>query len=346
MTGHRELFFTRYERFWHWSQAGLIFSLIITGFHVTGILDWLDYEQAARWHRFLAFSLIWLWMFTIFWHLITGEWRQYIPTSEKMLEVIHYYSKGMFDPRLNHPFKKTRGLKHNPLQRIAYLVLNVLISPLLWASGLLFVYYNDWPVMGIPSEWLGVVAGIHVAMAYAMMCFFILHLYMSFVSKPPTALIKAMITGYLEVDDMELDLDRKYRLLLVEGDVHFAALVKEWIEGGVTGQRDSLLPRKIMLHHVASIKSALEQVRHGTFDWILLNPTLSDSDGIKTFRTIRDKAPDTPILLLSDRENEELQSRGIHEGAQDFLVKPLLTRRLVAKAMRFALERHCFLQKK
>ncbi|MBF0144729.1 MAG: cytochrome b/b6 domain-containing protein [Magnetococcales bacterium] len=343
MSQYRERFFSRYERFWHWSQAFLIIALIVTGFHVTGLLDWLEYEHAAQWHRTLAFSLIWLWIFTIFWHLITGEWRQYIPTTEKMFEVIHYYSSGIFDPLLRHPFKKTRRLKHNPLQRVAYLVLSVIISPILWLSGLLFVYYNDWPKIGIPSELLSIVAGIHLSMAYAMICFFVLHFYMAFVSKPPTAMIKAMITGYLEVDDMEFDFDREYRLLVIEDDPIFALLIKEWFEAYEGEPLAPLLPDRITIIHVESLKKAVEILKQQSFDWILLDISLPDSQGIETFRTVKSKAVNTPVLMMSDMENEALQSRGIHEGAQDFLIKHNLSRRALARAFRFALERHGFI---
>ncbi|MBF0416606.1 MAG: hypothetical protein HQL79_12660, partial [Magnetococcales bacterium] len=58
------------------------------------------------------------------------------------------------------------------------------------------------------------------------------------------------------------------------------------------------------------------------------------------------KAADTPILMMTDRENEEMQSRGIHEGAQDFLIKHNLSRRMLARAFRFALERHWFFQRR
>lgn len=346
MSDHKELFFTRYERFWHWSQAVLIVALMVTGFHVTGLFEWLDYEHAARWHRNLAFSLIWLWIFTIFWHLITGEWRQYIPTTEKMMEVIHYYSKGMFDHRLPHPFKKTRHLKHNPLQRVAYLVLNTVLSPVLWVSGLLFVYYNDWKMLGIPSELLSVVAGVHVSMAYAMTCFFILHFYMAFISKPPTAMVKAMITGYVEVEDRALDLDREYRLLIVDDDPFFTMLVKEWFKSGETHLGEAMLPRHLTIVDVESLERALEILKHVAFDLIVLDLALPDSEGIETFRKVRDKAENIPVLVMTDKEDEELQSQGIHEGAQDFLIKNNLSRRILARSFRFALERHWFLQRR
>ncbi|MBF0423387.1 MAG: cytochrome b/b6 domain-containing protein, partial [Magnetococcales bacterium] len=342
MTFHPELFFSKYERFGHWTQALLILGLIVTGFHVTGLLHWLDYELSARWHRLLALSLVLLWVFTLFWLLITGEWRQYIPTTEKILDVIHYYSKGIFDPFLSHPFKKTRRRKHNPLQRIAYLVLSVIISPLLLFSGALYAYYNKWYLFGIPKSWLEWVAGWHLAMAYAMACFVILHIYMAFTSKPATAAIKAMITGFVEVEDMDLDPQREYRLLVVEGDSVFALMIQGWLDANLSREGDSILPVQFAVTHVETCAAAVKVLGQSGFDLIVLDPSLPDSDGIATLRRIRGVAMDVPILVIHESADDNLQSRVIHEGAQDFLVKHNLSRRLLLRSFRFALERHWF----
>ncbi|MBF0632369.1 MAG: cytochrome b/b6 domain-containing protein [Magnetococcales bacterium] len=340
MTHHPELFFTRFERFWHWGQAALILALIVTGFHVTGLLHWLDYELSASWHRIFATILIALWSFTIFWHLITGEWRQYIPSTEKMLEVVHYYSKGMFDPHLSHPFKKTRRRKHNPLQRIAYLILTVMIYPTLLVTGVLFAEYNRWHLVGIPSAWLFGVAGVHVAMAYAMVCFFLLHVYMAFTGRPATAAIKAMITGFVEVEDTELDTSRDYQLLVVEDDPVIALMIQGWLDGEEVREGESILPIKFVITHVELLQEAEKVLKHGGIDLILLDLSLPDSDGLETFLKVRGHAVDVPILVINELENEELQSRVVHEGAQDFLVRKNLSRRILLRAFRFALERH------
>jgi len=191
----RVMVFSRFERFWHWFQAVLIIALMITGFEVNGAYTLFGYEDSATYHRFTAWVLIWLWVFAIFWHLITGEWKQYIPTTEKMIAVMRYYTVDIFDPKASHPFKPSPLSKHNPLQRMAYLTFNVLITPVIWITGLLYMYYNQWAVIGENETWLGWVAGIHTAAAFAMLVFFIVHVYMAFTGKPPTAYLKAMITG-------------------------------------------------------------------------------------------------------------------------------------------------------
>lgn len=197
----KAMVFSRFERFAHWTQAGLIILLMITGFEVNGAYQLIGYEKAADWHRIFAWVLIWLWVFIIFWNLVTGEWRQYIPTTNKLLAVMRYYSAGIFDASVPHPYKKTRAAKHNPLQRLAYLSFNLAISPVIWVTGLLYMFYNDWPRFGLEGLTLGLVAGVHAAAAFAMLVFFIAHVYMAFTGKPFTAYVKAMITGYDDVEE-------------------------------------------------------------------------------------------------------------------------------------------------
>ncbi|MES9843448.1 MAG: cytochrome b/b6 domain-containing protein [Candidatus Sedimenticola sp. PURPLELP] len=196
----RELVFTRFERFWHWSQAVLIVALMTTGFEVNGSYALFGYAEAVEYHRILAWLLIGLWVFAIFWHFTTGEWRQYLPTTEKLVAVVKYYTLGIYHPAVQHPFKKSRLSKHNPLQRLAYLFLKLCINPLIWITGLLYMFYNDWSVVGLEGLSLGVVAALHLIGAFMMLFFFIAHVYMIFTAKPLTHYLKSMLTGYEEIE--------------------------------------------------------------------------------------------------------------------------------------------------
>ncbi|MBF0327415.1 MAG: cytochrome b/b6 domain-containing protein [Alphaproteobacteria bacterium] len=193
--------FTRFERFWHWSQALLIMGLMGTGFSVHGTFQMMKWGQAADLHITLAWALMVLWAFAIFWHLTTGQWRHYVPTGDKLIAVAMYYSVGIFQPGVTHPYKKTIAAKHNPMQRLAYLLFKVVISPAIWVSGLLYLYYNDWPALGLGGLSLGMVAFVHTAAAFAMLVFFIGHVYMGFTGKPWWDYVASMITGKAEVAD-------------------------------------------------------------------------------------------------------------------------------------------------
>ncbi|MEW8627461.1 MAG: cytochrome b/b6 domain-containing protein [Candidatus Thiodiazotropha sp.] len=193
------MMYKRFERLWHWSQAFLIISMLITGFEIHGTLTLFGFEQAVDLHITFAWTLIGLWVFAIFWHLTTGEWRQYIPSSaNKLMAMAKYYGVDIFLGG-GHPFHKTREHKLNPLQRMAYLSLHVLISPAVWLSGLLYLFYTSWASWGLDWLSLTAIALIHTAAAFAMLTFLVAHLYLAITtSKEPFGYVKAMITGYEE----------------------------------------------------------------------------------------------------------------------------------------------------
>jgi thiosulfate reductase cytochrome b subunit len=191
--------YKRYERFWHWSQALLVISMMITGFEIHGAYALLGFAQAVQLHGIAAWTLITLWAFTVFWHFTTGEWRQYAPTLKQVDAMVKYYTIGIFT-HAPHPFQKTALKKHNPLQRLAYLALLAFIMPLIWASGLLYLFYGNWAQLGLNNalslKW---VATLHVLGAYLIASFFFIHVYLTTTGHTVFAHIKAMITGWDEV---------------------------------------------------------------------------------------------------------------------------------------------------
>ena len=195
--GERIYIFKAFERFWHWAQAALIITLLITGFEIHGIYKLFGFAKALNTHTTAAWSLIGLWIFAIFWHVTTGEWRHYIPTTDKILVVARYYSSGIFrgEP---HPFKPSSLNKHNPLQRLTYLGILVCVSPLLWVTGWLLYFYGDWKDWGLETLSLETVAVLHTVGAFLMLAFLISHLYLVTTGRTPTAHLKAMVTGWEE----------------------------------------------------------------------------------------------------------------------------------------------------
>ena len=78
MSVHRIRVFKRFERIWHWSQMGLIFTLIFTGFAIHGVYDLVPFGTAVTVHTWAAILLFFLWAFAIFWLFTTGQWRHYL----------------------------------------------------------------------------------------------------------------------------------------------------------------------------------------------------------------------------------------------------------------------------
>ncbi|MBF0427047.1 MAG: cytochrome b/b6 domain-containing protein, partial [Magnetococcales bacterium] len=295
MPTRKALLYSRYERFWHWTQALLIFGLMVTGLNVSDQISIMDFELAADWHIYFARTLIWLWIFTIFWHLVTGEWRQYVPSRHKMRAMLHYYSKGIFDPtRHGHPFRTTPRLKHNPLQRFAYLILNLLLTPTIWVSGLLYMHYSQWDQIGLGFLSLRVVAAIHEAMAYLLFSFLILHVYMAFIGKPMLAQIRAMVTGYAEIRQDHVGMMEQFQILMIDDDLEFSRLVRMWLMHARRLPQEYMLPVGLAIRHEKSLADGFRCLREDNYDLILLDLNLPDSQGLDTFLKTQESFSDIP----------------------------------------------------
>jgi thiosulfate reductase cytochrome b subunit len=190
--------YTRYERFWHWLQSAIIITLLFTGFELHGTFRLFGFRSAVDIHNFVGLAWLILFAFFVFWLFTTGEYKQYIPTTRKMLSVVRYYSFGIFRGE-THPVPKRKEAKHNPLQRLVYLSLAALLLPIQMITGFLYWGYNAWPDWGL--EWLSlpVIAFIHIAGAFSLLSFLIVHLYMVTTGHSLFAHIRAMITGWEEV---------------------------------------------------------------------------------------------------------------------------------------------------
>lgn len=198
MTPQRVRIYTRFERFWHWSQALLILFLALTGFEIHGSYQFFGFDQAVRYHSAAAVVLLVLIAFAIFWHFTTGEWRQYLPTRRMLWAQIVYYMIGIFRDA-PHPTRKTVLSKLNPLQKLAYLGLKLLVIPLMVVTGLLYMFYrypHRYGIEAINIEGLTAIAVLHTAGAFAVVAFVIAHVYLMTTGRTATSNLEAMITGY------------------------------------------------------------------------------------------------------------------------------------------------------
>ena len=192
-----------FERFWHWMQAILIFFLAFTGFEIHGVYSFFGYRDAVRYHNVAAYMFIGLIIFTIFWHLTTGEYKQYLPTLKNIKAQLDYYIFGIFR-NAPHPTKKTVLSKLNPLQKLTYFGLKILVIPLSVTSGLLYMFYRYPSKQGVEAiniQSLEFIAIFHTVAAILLVVFIVTHLYLITTGETVTSNLKAMLTGYEELED-------------------------------------------------------------------------------------------------------------------------------------------------
>ncbi len=94
--------------------------------------------------------------------------------------------------------------------------------------------------------------------------------------------------------------------------------------------------------HADCLSAGLRRLTGGSeegIDVILLDLTLPDSIGLDTFASVYAQASWLPIVVLTGLEDEELAARAIRAGAQDYLGKGEMGTSLLARSLRYAIER-------
>ncbi|MGB7272086.1 MAG: ATP-binding protein [Geitlerinemataceae cyanobacterium] len=90
---------------------------------------------------------------------------------------------------------------------------------------------------------------------------------------------------------------------------------------------------------VDRLDEALQSLGNQTFNAILLDLGLPDSQGLETVRQIYEKAPKIPIVVLTGLDDEELAVEALRQGAQDYLIKGEMNRPWLVRAIHYAIER-------
>src|SRR5271165_6233506 len=69
-------------------------------------------------------------------------------------------------------------------------------------------------------------------------------------------------------------------------------------------------------------EEALQQLRSGTFDVVVLDINMPGIGGLETLRRIGTFAARLPILMVSVRDGEEEKVEALELGADDYITKP------------------------
>lgn len=200
--------YTVYERFWHWLQTFTIVGLIFTGLiiHKPAIFSIFAFRSVVYVHNVLAVIVILNAGLSLFYHLATGEVKQFLPRPQGLFDRLivqaKYYLWGIFKNE-PHPFEKTPQRKLNPLQQITYFgLLNVLL-PAQVITGALIWGAQRWPDVAQRLGGLPLLAPAHSLIAWLLATFVVLHVYLTTTGHTPLALIQAMMLGWETVEAHE-----------------------------------------------------------------------------------------------------------------------------------------------
>jgi signal transduction histidine kinase len=121
--------------------------------------------------------------------------------------------------------------------------------------------------------------------------------------------------------------------MLIEDDLTFSKLVHFHL----ISFNDDLSSEHIQ--QVGSIRDFEEALLFFYPEIILLDLNLPDSNGLDTFLKVKNKCPNSAIIILSGSDEEELSAKIAKYGAQDYLIKSEVSGRYLKKAIDYCLER-------
>jgi signal transduction histidine kinase len=121
------------------------------------------------------------------------------------------------------------------------------------------------------------------------------------------------------------------KILLIEDNLAEARLLQEFLRPDKNND--------FHLVHVKRLAEALQEINQNTYDVILLDLTLPDSQGLASLAALINYAPNLPVVVLTNTNDDELALEAVRSGAQDYLVKRLVKPEVLVRSLRHAIER-------
>jgi len=121
------------------------------------------------------------------------------------------------------------------------------------------------------------------------------------------------------------------RLLLVEDNPADHRLVREILSECAHSRFET--------SHAPSLEAALDLLRSGDFQVMLLDLMLPDASGLDTLIRAHAAAPNLPIIVMTGLDDESLALEAMVAGAQDYLVKGSFDPPLLERSIRYAIGR-------
>ncbi len=125
---------------------------------------------------------------------------------------------------------------------------------------------------------------------------------------------------------------RPTKVLLVEAE----ALHLDPLKGVFDGETGPSME----VEWVGEMSRALQLLSEGGIDAVILDPELPDSHGLSSFERMYAFAPHIPIIVLTRDDDEDLAVRTVQGGAQDCMTMGEAEPNVLARSVRYAIERH------
>jgi len=190
-------------RIWHWVNALIVILLLATGiqFRVPGIAALWRHDPLLALHKWAGLAMTASWIFWVIYGLATRHFVRHYAFRrrdfERMVEQARFYLFLIFRGEKN-PFHPSPDEKLNALQKLAYGTVMGIVSPVMVATGLIFV--SGFRIGGklLHFDTIKTIDALHVTGLYLFSLFLVIHVYMATIGPTAFTHIKSMIVGYEE----------------------------------------------------------------------------------------------------------------------------------------------------
>ncbi len=124
------------------------------------------------------------------------------------------------------------------------------------------------------------------------------------------------------------------KVLLIDDEEDFLEIMSERMEA-----------RDMEVSTATSAGKALDRLEKEDFDAIILDFRMPDMDGIEALKKIKDKRPNSQIILLTGYATVEKSVEAMKVGAVDFLEKPADIEALTEKIKKAKAEKMLIVEK-
>lgn len=121
------------------------------------------------------------------------------------------------------------------------------------------------------------------------------------------------------------------QILMIEDNDQDVEIVRELLD---------IRHTPVTLKHSRTLSSGIKTLnRFESIDLVLLDLSLTDTQGLSTFHQLHQAFPALPLIILSGNTDETVALEAMQEGAQDYLVKGRFNSTLLSRTIQYALER-------
>ena len=120
-------------------------------------------------------------------------------------------------------------------------------------------------------------------------------------------------------------------VLLVEDNPIHARL----LQGLLSDRSDPAFAVEAVDH----LEAGIQRLSIDSFDAVLLDLVLPDSQEMATFERVKDAAPDMPVLVLTGLDDEGLAEEAVAAGAREYLVKTQIDGESLARSLQAAISK-------